>query len=55
LLGPLPPDLQAYIVFTGGVAVGANEPIAARTLIDFLISPASAAIIRSAGLEPGAN
>jgi molybdate transport system substrate-binding protein len=52
LLGPLPPELQNYIVFTGGVAVGANEPTAARTLIDFLISPASAAFIRSKGLEP---
>jgi molybdate transport system substrate-binding protein len=56
VLGPLPPELQDYIVFTGGIAVGANEPTAARTLIDFLISPASAAVIRSKGLEPqGSN
>jgi molybdate transport system substrate-binding protein len=56
MLGPLPPELQDYIVFTGGIAVAANEPTAARTLIDFLISPASAAVIRSKGLEPqGSN
>jgi molybdate transport system substrate-binding protein len=52
LLGPLPPELQNYIVFTGGVAVGANEPTAAQTLIDFLISPTSVAVIKSKGLEP---
>jgi len=56
VLGLLPPELQDYIVFTGGIAVGANEPTAARALVDFLISPASAAVIRSKGLEPqGSN
>ena len=52
VLGPLPPELQSYVVFTGGVAVGANEPTAAKALIDFLTSPASAAAIRSKGIEP---
>jgi molybdate transport system substrate-binding protein len=52
----LPPELQNYVVFIGGVAAGANEPTAAKALIDFLTSPASAAAIRSKGIEPqGAN
>ena len=56
VLGPLPPELQHYVVFTGGVAVGSAEPTAAKTLIDFLTSPASAAVIRSKGIEPlGSN
>jgi molybdate transport system substrate-binding protein len=56
VLGPLPPELQDYLVFTAGIAVGANEQTAARTLVDFLLSPASAAVIRSKGLEPqGSN
>jgi molybdate transport system substrate-binding protein len=51
VLGSLPSELQDYLVFTAGVAVGANNPTAAEALIGFLISPASAAVIRSKGLE----
>jgi molybdate transport system substrate-binding protein len=50
--GPLPPEVQKVTVFSAGVAVGAEQPDAARALIKFLASPAVAAAITKSGLEP---
>jgi len=51
-VGPLPPELQKITVFAAGIAVTAKEPSAAKTLIEFLASPASVAAIDKSGLEP---
>ena len=51
-VGPLPPEVQRVTVFSAGVAVGAKDPDAARALIKFLASPATAPAIRKSGLEP---
>lgn len=51
-VGPLPPGAQRVTVFSAGVASGAKEPDAARTLIQFLASPAVAGVIAKTGLEP---
>ena len=51
-VGPLPPELQKITVFSAGIAVTAKEPSAAKTLIEFLASPASVAAINKSGLEP---
>ena len=51
-VGPLPDDVQRVTVFSAGVVMAARRPDAARDLIKFLVSPASAAILRKAGLEP---
>ncbi len=51
-VGPLPPELQQVTLFAAGIAVGAAEPEAARSLAAFLASPAAAAVIRKTGLEP---
>jgi len=51
-VGPLPPGAQKVTVFSAGVAVGAKEPDAARALIKFLASPATAPAIKKGGLEP---
>jgi molybdate transport system substrate-binding protein len=40
-VGPLPPEVQRRTVFSAGIAAGANDPEAARTLIKFLASPAA--------------
>jgi molybdate transport system substrate-binding protein len=53
IAGPFPPDLQQDLVFTGAVATATKEPAAARTLLDFLRSPAAAAIIKAKGMTPG--
>ena len=53
LLGPLPGDLQAMTDILAGVLKTAPEPDAARALLRFLTSPAAAAAIKAAGMEPG--
>jgi len=52
-LGPLPQEMQQSTVFAGGVHTGAKAPAAARTLVQFLASPASAPVIWKNGMEPG--
>jgi molybdate transport system substrate-binding protein len=42
-------------VFSAGIAAGANEPEAARTLIKFLASPAAFPVIIKSGIEPMAR
>jgi ABC-type molybdate transport system substrate-binding protein len=39
-------------VFSAGVHAGAKEPAAAKALIQFLSSPASAPVARKKGMEP---
>ena len=53
LVGPLPPEIQSYIVFTAGVSTGSRQPNAARELIRFLTGPAAIPVIRAQGMEPG--
>jgi molybdate transport system substrate-binding protein len=53
LLGPLPPEVQTYIVLPGGVSASATQPQPARELLRFLTGPAVIPVIRSKGYEPG--
>ena len=57
LVGWLPEELQDRGRFTwaAGVTAKSTSPGAARALIQFLSSPAAAAIIRKRGMEPGAR
>lgn len=50
-VGPLPDAVQRVTVFSAGIAAGARQPEAARSLIAFLRSDAAAPIIAKAGLE----
>jgi molybdate transport system substrate-binding protein len=52
-LGPLPPDIQEFTVFSGGIHVAAKAPAAAAALVRFLGSPGSVPAIRKKGMEPG--
>jgi molybdate transport system substrate-binding protein len=53
LVGPIPPQLQAYITFTAAVSPqSANQP-AARDLIKLMTSPATIPLIKAKGMEPG--
>ena len=54
-LGPLPPEVQKFTVFSAGVGVGAKQPDAARALIKYLASPAAVPAIKKSGLEPVAS
>jgi molybdate transport system substrate-binding protein len=51
-VGPIPAELQKITVFSAGIAAGAKDPNAAKTLIEFLASPAAIATIKKSGLEP---
>lgn len=53
LAGPLPPDLQSYITFTGGISASSQSIDAAKELMAFLTSPAASTVMRSQGMEPG--
>jgi molybdate transport system substrate-binding protein len=53
LAGPLPPELQIYTGFPAAVGASAKAPQAAKALLDFLRTPAAAAVIKAKGMEPG--
>ena len=53
LVGPIPDEIQSYIVFTGAVAANSPNQQAARDLILFLRSPAAIAAIKAKGMNPG--
>ena len=53
LVGPLPREIQTFIVFTAAIPANAKEPMAAKALIDFLSSPRATSVLKSKGLEKG--
>ena len=52
LVGPLPPELQSYVVFAAGVSTNSRAPAAAKELIKFLTGPRATAVMRSQGMQP---
>jgi len=53
LAGPFPADLQQELVFPAAIATNVKQPAAAKTLIDFLKTPAAVAAIKAACMTPG--
>ena len=53
LVGPLPAEINAYVMFTAGISTNSPNQQAARELIKLLKSPAAAAVIKAKGMEPG--
>jgi molybdate transport system substrate-binding protein len=51
-VGPFPPRLQLYTVFTAGVGTEAADRDAALAFIDFLTMPAAVPLFKTKGLEP---
>jgi molybdate transport system substrate-binding protein len=52
LVGPIPEEVQSYIVFTAGVAANSTNQQAARDLVAFLKSPAAISAIKAKGMIP---
>jgi molybdate transport system substrate-binding protein len=52
LVGPLPADLQSYIVFDAAIATVAAAPEPAAAFVKMLAAPAGRPIWQKAGLEP---
>jgi molybdate transport system substrate-binding protein len=53
LVGPIPPEVQSYIMFTAAVSAQSPHQQAARDLIKRLTSPATTPFIKAKGMEPG--
>jgi molybdate transport system substrate-binding protein len=53
LAGPLPPEIQSYVTFTGGISANSKSVDAAKQLMAFLKSPTAIRVMRSQGMEPG--
>jgi molybdate transport system substrate-binding protein len=53
LVGPLPAEVQNYIVQVAGVSTDAKQGAAARDFLKFLASPEHRALIIEKGMEPG--
>lgn len=53
LVGPLPPELQSYISFVGGIGANSQAPDAARDLLKFLTGPIAIPVFKAQGMEPG--
>ena len=51
LVGPLPLEIQNYTVFTAGILASSKEQNAGRALIQYLTSPAAAAVWKAKGYE----
>jgi molybdate transport system substrate-binding protein len=51
-LGYLPPEINSWLSFTGGVGTSAKEPEAGRALLKFLTTPAALGVWKENGLEP---
>jgi len=52
LVGALPAELQHVTVFSAAVAAAVTDVPLARRVIDFLVSPAAASVIKAKGMEP---
>jgi molybdate transport system substrate-binding protein len=52
LVGPLPAEVQNYIVFTAGVGTDVKDPSSAKELIRFLTAPSAVPVLQAKGLEP---
>jgi molybdate transport system substrate-binding protein len=52
LVGPLPPEVQSYVMFVAAVSANSHAPEASRELIKFLTGPMAIPLIKSQGMEP---
>ena len=53
IVGPFPAELQQELVFPAALATDTKQPAAAKAFVDFLISPAAVAVVKSKGMTPG--
>jgi len=53
LVGPLPEEIQSYIMFTAAASPQSPNLAAARELIRRLTAPATVPLLKSKGMEPG--
>jgi molybdate transport system substrate-binding protein len=52
IVGWLPPEVQSYLVFTGGVSASSRDIAASTAFLKMLTTPTAIAVLKSAGIEP---
>ncbi len=52
LVGPLPAAIQNYTVFAAGIVASSKQQDAGKALIQFISSPAAAAVMKAKGFNP---
>ena len=52
VIGPMPPGLEIVTTFSGGICTASTQADAARTLLDFIRSPAADEAKRRHGMQP---
>jgi molybdate transport system substrate-binding protein len=55
LVGPLPPEIQNFTVYSAGLSAAAKEQATASGLIKFLTGPHALPIIKAKGMEPAGS
>jgi molybdate transport system substrate-binding protein len=55
LVGPLPPAIQNFTVYSAGVSAAAGDRAAASALVRFLAGPHALPIIKSKGMDPAGS
>lgn len=51
LVGPLPPEVQNYTIYTGGIGASARDPGAVRALLKLLTSEDAIRVLKEKGME----
>jgi molybdate transport system substrate-binding protein len=51
-VGPFPPELQLYTVFSAGIAAASRQHDAAKAFVDAITTPDAVALFKAAGLDP---
>jgi molybdate transport system substrate-binding protein len=51
-LGPLPPDVQHFTTFSGGIHAAAKNAQAAKELMAFIKAPSASGVLKTSGMEP---
>ena len=52
LVGPLPPEIQSYVMFSACTSAQSKVPEATRQLMKFLTGPTAIPVIKAQGMEP---
>lgn len=53
LVGPLPPDVQSYLVLSAGLSTASQNPDAGKAFVKFLTAPDAVPVLKAKGMEPG--
>lgn len=53
LVGPLPPEIQSYVNWSGGISAATPATGIARGLLGFLTGPTAIPVLIAQGMEPG--